>query len=830
MAHFAKGLLLSCCLCMAGVALGTSTYALPQQQPPTQTASPATQATADSSSVKLSSDPISEPSKKSTDRENTIGLHLIENLAKDQFAIWTSPAQLELADADWLFPLGIVTGGMLATDTEFSKHISNSQSRLKNSDNFSNYGLGAMAGVAGGVYLWGRITHDDHKRETGILASEAAIDAYAATTALKYAFGRERPLTDEFQGAFWAGGNSFPSEHAATAWSIAGILAHEYPGPLTEILAYGMATGVSLARVTAKEHFPSDVLVGSAIGWLTGQLVYRNHHDPDLGGSTWETYAEARDYLERDRPRQSMGTTYVPLDSWVYPTLDRLAGLGYVRTAIAGLKPWTRMECARLTEEASEELQEGEVLNDQAAAMQDRLRREFSYELGLLDGGRNLMANLESAYVRTVSISGPALSDGYHFGQTVSYDFGRPFERGTNGQAGGAVQADMGPIAIYVRAEYQHAPSAPAPSDAVRTVISQVDVVPEPPAVPVGAINRPRLLDAYVAVNVDNWQISIGKESLEWAPGIGGSLLYSDNAEPVGMVRLVNSEPILLPSILKYLGPMRIDQFIGRLGGHPTTPRPFLYGNKISFKPLPNLEFGFGRTVTIGGAGSLPGNVFTAKNFLLSFIGQTLASTNSVPGDSHTSFDWTFYVPKVQNYIVFYGELYADDDPVPFFNLPKNPFRPGIYITRIPGIPKLDLHIEAANTLSPGYLNGGADGRLNYWNFGYRDGYTNDGQLIGNTVGRMGQAYQGWLTYWISPRNTLQLSYKNSSVARQFIPGGGAWQDYSFTNETYLKSGFYAKALVQYEYISRYPLLFNGRQNNVTAQVELGYFNPGKKE
>jgi hypothetical protein len=778
----------------------------------------------ESSSSADSADKLHIAPAKSFDYDNSPGLHLFGRFFRDQEAIWSSPAEIRPADAEWLMPFGLALAGTLATDTEFSKHLSSSTSRLNHSNTFSNYGLGAMGGLAGGLYLWGQMSHDDHKRETGLLAAEAAADSLAVVYSLQYSLGRERPLTDNYNGNFWKSGDGFPSEHAAAAWSIAGVVAHEYPGILTEVMAYGMASAVSASRLTAKQHFPTDVLVGSAIGWLSGQIVYRQHHDSELGGSPWETFAESRDYLERDRPRQSMGTTFVPLDSWVYPALNRLAALGYVHTELAGLSPWTRMECARLTEEAGEALQGDGPLNSQVGGLEDRLRHEFSHEIALLDGGRNLSVDIDSVYVRAVSISGPPLTDGYHFGQTVSYDSGRPFERGTNGQAGGAFRAEAGPIAIYVRAEYQHAPSAPAPSDVVREIIARRDFVPEPPAVPVEAVNRVRLLDAYIGVNLDNWQILVGRQSLSWAPGLGGSFLWSDNAEPVDMVRVVNSEPFSLPGFLKYFGPMRIDQFFGRLEGGTYIPHPFIYGNKINFKPLPNLEFGFGRTVTIGGVGGTP---LTPGNFIRSFFGlQATGGTSSVPGDSHSSFDWTFNVPKVRNYLVFYGDLYADDDPVPWFNQPKNPFRPGIFITRLPGISKLDLHIEATSTESPGWPGvdrKGNMGNLNYWNANYHDGYTNGGNLIGNVVGRDGQAYQGWLTYWVSSTNTLQFAYKNSSVDRAFIPGGGAWQDYSLSNSFYSNPRFYVKSQVQYEHISHYPILFRGVQQNFTAIFEMGF-------
>jgi hypothetical protein len=825
MRQWGSAMLLGFFLLIVPGAVSTICYAMPQEpEAAPDTKKPDTEVAPDTDSDS-SSKPV-KVSGTSAAYDNGLGLHLVNRFLRDQKAIWTSPAKVRLSDADWLMPLGLVTAFTLSTDTEFSKHLSNSPSRLSQSNTFSTDAVLGMGGLAGGIYLWGQISHDEHKKETGLLAGEAAANALAMTYALKYAFARERPLADDFRGDFWNGSDSFPSEHAAAAWSIASVIAHEYPGPVTEILAYGTASAISVSRLTAKQHFPTDVLIGSALGWFSGEIVYRNHHDPELGGSTWQTFAESRDFLERDRPRQSMGSTFVPLDSWVYPALERLAALGYVTTSMAGMQPWTRMECARLTEEASESLQQDQNTSSNVADLQARLQREFSYEANLLDGGRNFTANVESIYARVVSISGPPLTDSYHFGQTISYDFGRPFQRGTNGQAGGAVRAAAGPLAIYVRAEYQHAPSAPALSDVVRQTIAQVDMVPEPAAVPVAAINRFELLDAYLALDVKNWEIVVGRQSFSWGPGPGGSLLWSDNAAPVDMIRLVNPEPFELPGLFRFLGPVRFDQFIGRLGGHSFIPQPLVYGNKISFKPWPCLEIGYGRTVTIAGVGGQP---LTPANFFYSFFGQVQPTLGSVPGDSRDEMDWTFYVPKVHNYIVFYGEVYADDDPIPWENPPKNPFRPGIYLTRFPGIPKLDFHMEAVSTESPGAGDGHTDGHLNYWNSLYRDGFTNDGNLIGNTVGREGQAIQLWSTYWISPRDTVQFVYKHSSVNPEYIPGGGEWQDYGIRSEIGLKSGFYAKAQVQYEHISSFPVLFKGVERNFSTILELGFY-PGESK
>jgi membrane-associated phospholipid phosphatase len=824
MTRVGVGIVLGFSLCIAGEVFGAKCYAEPQEQR-VRTESP-TLATIDTS--ENSRTPKEETfekqgaHKKAAGDRNTLGPQFARNLLSDQGAIWTSSIHLRWADGTWLFPLTAATGGFFATDRAATRALSNNPSRLRAYRNFSNYGLYSLVGAGGSLYLWSKISRDDRQRETGLLAGEAAMNSFAVDTAFKYSFGRERPDQGQGLGHFFQHGSSFPSDHSAIAWSIASVMAHEYPGPLAKLLAYGMATAVSVSRVGAKEHFPSDVAVGAAVGWLIGRQVYRAHHDPELGGSVLGSLS-GNEAGEDHRDRHNMGSPFIPLDSWVYPALEKLAALGYIHTAILGQKPWTRIECARLTDEAGGAPEEKQALTEEAAGIRASLREEFAYEIGLLDGGRNLTANLDSVYARSVSISGPPLSDGYHFGQTISYDYGRPFERGENGQAGGSFSAAAGPLAISVRAEYQHAPSAPATSNAILQTISTRDGIPlgRLRSGPLATVNQAQLLDAYATVNISNWQIVVGKQSLSWAPYSDGSMLWNTNFAPINMVRLVNPEPFRLPGILQRIGPVRIDQFFGRLDGGIFISRPFIYGQKLNFQPFSWLELGIGRTTTIGGKGGEP---LTPNSLLHSVFGVVQPSIGGVPGDNESEMDWTLYLPKVRNYLVLYGDSHADDDILPVERPARNPWHPGIFITRIPGMPKLDFRVEGVWTDAPGRLaHMGNGGELNYWNGTYRDGNTTNGWLIGNTVGRDGKAIQGWLRYWISPRDTAQFIYRYNTVAGDFIPGGGAWQDYGFRNEIYLRNGFYAKTDLQYEHISHYPLLFKGPEANLTAIFELGF-------
>src|SRR5579863_5119016 len=407
-------------------------------------------------------------------RENRLAFTLLKNIVDDQKAIWTSPRNLRLVDADWLLPLGIATGGMLATDTEYSKHLSSSPRRLNSSENTSNYGIGSLVGIEGGFYLWGRMTHDDHEQETSILGGEAALDSLAVTYALKSVFRRERPLQNNYRGNFWAGGDSFPSEHAAAAWSIASIIAHEYPGPLTSLFVYGTASLISASRIDAKQHFPSDVLIGSTIGWFVGQHVYRSHHNPILGGGEWETYAE-RSADTSDRNSSSRGSPYVELDSWIYPALERLAALGYINSEFLGMRPWTRSECAELVEEAGDNLRAERVDSSEANQLYDALLKEFRNESEVSTAGTEPSAHLESVYAGATNITGKPLNNSYHFGQTIINNFGRPYEQGFNSVNGFSGWSTAGRFTIYTRGEFQHAPSASGYSSWVETLMASRD-------------------------------------------------------------------------------------------------------------------------------------------------------------------------------------------------------------------------------------------------------------------------------------------------------------------------------------------------------------------
>ena len=769
------------------------------------------------------------------DRENSVGLHLLKNIAADQKALWIGPKNLRWVDADWLVPLGGTAAAMFATDTEYSKHLSNSPNRIKFSKNVSNYGLVSIVGIGGGLYLWGHLTHDDHKIETGILAGEAAIDSLVPIYGLKYAFGRERPLQDNYRGRFGQGGVSFPSEHAAAVWSIASVIAHEYPGPLTSLFVYGLASAVTASRINAKQHFPSDVLVGSAIGWLEGMYVYRKHHDPRIGGGEWETYAEAHD--SSGRSTGNIGSPYVPLDSWIYPAMERLAGLGAFNDEFMGMRPWTRSECARLVSDAADLFAEGDSSEAEESRLIEALQREFRPENdGTLAGGA---VRLESLYSRTEHISGAPLTDGYTFGQTQINDFGRPYGEGWSTVNGFSAYATGGRWVAYVRGEEQSAPSIPAYSLATRQTIQQVDNYPQlPPGTSQPSVTQFKLLDAYVGMTLSNWQLSFGKQSLWWGPGDGGPMMFSDNAAPIGMFRVNRVAPLKLPSILGWLGPMRTEFFLGQLDGaefivtpsgfagqfgQSLSPQPFINGQKISFKPTRNFEFGAFRTTVYGGPG-YPLTFNTFARSLFSTENKGTFGTARKPGDRRSGIDFSYRLPGMRKWLSFYGDGFADDQFSPIGYFDRSAWHAGLYLSQFPKIPKLDLRVEGVYTDNP--IGGNVGHGFYYFNFTWRNGYTSNGDLIGSWIGRQGQGAQAWTNYWFSARNRLQFNFRHQKVSQEFIPGGGSLTDAGVRADYWVRPNVSLSTSVQYERWL-FPVIQPSAQRNVSASVEI-LFQPQK--
>jgi len=205
------------------------------------------------------------------------------NILKDQGPIWTSPLRIRTHDLIWLLPLAAATGIGIATDQHVMNDVVSKDPSFNDANiNASNVMIGGLLFTPAVLYGVGHFNKDEHARETGLIGAEAIGDGVIVEQGLKLIFWRERPNVDNARGLFWQSSagvdSSLPSSHSVLAWSTAAVLAGEYPSAWSQIAVYSLATGVSVTRVLGQEHFPTDVLVGSATGWLVGHYVYRHRH------------------------------------------------------------------------------------------------------------------------------------------------------------------------------------------------------------------------------------------------------------------------------------------------------------------------------------------------------------------------------------------------------------------------------------------------------------------------------------------------------------------------------------------------------------------------
>ncbi len=750
---------------------------------------------------------------------------LPRRVLSDQKGLFANPFGARKADLRWIVPTGILTGVLIASDQHtMNVHFRSNALAVSRSDIVSSASLSALAVIPMAMYGLGWMHQNPRLQEGGVLAGEALTDSLILNTALKYSFRRERPDVDQSGGRFFRSGwgaDSFPSGHAMASWALASTIAHRYPGWLTQLTVYSLATAASLPRITAEKHFPSDVVVGASLGWLIGREVFNRRHldwnpvalqAPRVKPAARAAAPPSFYVPEREISRAPRGPVFVPLDSWVYPVLTRLGALGYIPDQASGLRPWTREECLRQLGEAESALTYGiEHFGSASAAEASRLilalRQEF-------EKGRDSSEfwELESLYARYLGVAGQPLVDGYNFGQTVMNDYGRPVGEGNNVIGGFSTVAASGRVSFYGRGELQHSPPSSSPAGALRPEAGQLE-----PVLPhaTGSVNRFRPLEMYAGVQLGEWALTGGKQELWWGPGESGPLSFSNNAEPFYSFRLTSTSPVHLPGPLRGLGGFRLDLIGGKLSGHQFPPRPLLNGQKITWNVTQDLELGFTRWSLFDGAGI---HGFNARSVLRNLLANGPTAAANDPGDRKSGFDFRWRLPVPGRFITLYSDFYADDEPSPLASPRRSAFSPGIYLARLPGLPRWDLRVEAPSTRLAIDDHGGL---FLYWNNVYNDANTNQGCLLGNWVGRDGRGLFVQSTYWHSPRTRFVFGYRQNRVGPAFLPGGGTQDCASLAAQVQVKPDWVVSFSTQYE---RYNIpLLGGPRRNVTTSLEVVY-------
>jgi len=542
-----------------------------------------------------------------------------------------------------------------------------------------------------------------------------------------------------------------------------------------------------------------------------------------------------------------LGSPFIPVDSWVYPAVLRLYGLGFVDDVFLGMRPWTRASVERMLEVAGGRIEDADPgpATDEAEGIYEALMHEVRFDIEGPCLVREGATHIESVYTVARDISGTPLRDSYHLGSTVINDYGRPYESGFNSYTGAGGYVGAGRFQFYARGEFEAAPSGTGYSTALGTALAVMDgttytftnaqdstiVIPLSqqttiPTGPIAAATHGRVMEAYASVQYLNNIIAFGKQDTWLGPGVGGGMAYSNNAEDIYSLRINRIEPLYIPLLSRLTGPFRYDFVVGPLKGHSYPISPWVHAEKISFRPTENLEFGFERTVIWGGFDHEPVNI---KSFARSFLSLSAPQpakkfSTSDPGARFGAFDFSYRLPFVRNYLTLYLDSEVHDDVSPADAPRRASWRPGLYLSHVPGIAKLDIRVEGASTDPPSSTEGArAGGHFMYYEAVQRQGYTNAGQLFGDWIGREDKGGQGWITYHLSGNEWLQVGVRNQKATSYFFPGGSTLNDINFQIVKRLGKSFAIDASYAHE-TYKAPIYLPGAQSVSTTTIQIIWY------
>ena len=528
--------------------------------------------------------------------------------------------------------------------------------------------------------------------------------------------------------------------------------------------------------------------------------------------------------------KSSLGSAYIPNDSWVYPAMLRLYSLGYVDTIFLSVRPWTRLSVVHALAASQNNIMNGP---EEAKEIFSSLEREFSIESRSEGIDRGTVFGFQSLYTRMMGIAGTPLRDSYHLGQTIVNDYGRPYQEGFNNITGFSTLNETGRFSLYMRGEYQHSPATQGYSLQLADTLSVEDTVgpyvaPNAPqsTIPAGSIvtqNTFRLQEAVLSFHFLGHEISGGKSDAWLGPAVGGALAWSNNAESIYSFRINRIEPLHIYLISKLLGPLRYDFFVGSLKGHTNPNSPWVHAEMFAFRPTKNFEFGFARTIIWGGEGHAP---VTLHTFLHGFFdvndtaGLEKISRND-PGARFSDFNFSWRLPYVQRYLTLYADSLCHDDVTPISAPRRAAYRSGIYLSHFPSLPRLDLRIEGATTDQP--VSRSTEGKFTYWEQVQVQGYTNKGFIMGDWMGREAKGGQAWLTYHMSGNEFVQLQYLTKKTPHDFIARGVTQNSFAISAVKRLGRDIQVDGSLQYERWKA-PIYRTGQQNDATVTVQLTWF------
>ena len=413
-------------------------------------------------------------------------------------------------------------------------------------------------------------------------------------------------------------------------------------------------------------------------------------------------------------------STNMPIGSIYYDYLEKLDGMGYLKSMLYGTRPYSRMDMARWTLEAREASKSKPDATDFVETMISRLEKALAPEIAQIRGGEGNAKTSFKLHSTSVELAATKLhnKDGYGYRGPANARWqsfstnnkGHKYEDGGNMIVGMYASGNLGwdtALSVSGRAAWDK-----------EDVTASLD-------------------EAYLATRVGIWNIEAGKQAIAWGQGVTGNFLFSDNARPRTMLKISNEEQPQSKGFLKFLGKTRFTAFASRLDGDRTEngvhdyEHPYLLGFRGDFT-YKNFTLGLARASMLGGKG----NAFHKRD-----LGKWLVGKNAYHDDKWNDIagvDFRWRMPGV----TLYGELYGEDQAG--YSPSLVAYRGGIYIPRLSYDGTWDMRLEGAHTNRSWYTHGT-----------YRAGWTYHDDIMGDSMGTNANRFYGNINYYASAYDKL---------------------------------------------------------------------------
>ena len=445
----------------------------------------------------------------------------------------------------------------------------------------------------------------------------------------------------------------------------------------------------------------------------------------------------------------AVSSVNVPLDSWVYPALEKLESHNLISSAVSGTKPYTRLEVARLVKEAMIKWEEfrsqgrGSGFAETALipSLLNRLINQFKSELiewGAVEGKE------ASSFLKPVD---EIILKG-------QYQTDNPVVRP---QGGSPPTHAIYPIYNNDGIVYKKQYNASVELTGEGRLWNHLSVYYQPIITMFdGEGARVDLEKGYAKVEGFNIEVEAGRDSLWWGPGRNGALLMSNNARPFDLIKLSNPQPFLLP----LLGPFKVNIFLSSLDyGQPYIEKPTLHGLRLNFKPHPILEFGLSQIVIFDGEGR---KSLSLGDYFEILYGNTNQENTKLDSNKQVAIDFSLRWPDLYKLVPLarslrlYGEWGAEDTGSP---PDRRAYLLGLDISDILLYGRVDLRLEYAST-APESIPGAW-----YTHSSYPPIYHE--RIFGHHVGSNAEDIFARLTGYLSTTLTLGLDFNAETQGKK---------------------------------------------------------------